>query len=56
MRHRGPIEIDRRTTMEALILILAGTAILAGLDLLALRFGVDSRDRIADDHTRSITS
>ena len=36
--------------MEALILIIIAIAALVAFDLLALRFGVDSRDGIGDDH------
>lgn len=41
--------------MEALALAIIVIAVIAGLvlfDLLALRFGVDSREAIADDHAR----
>ena len=38
--------------MAALILILIGIAALVAFDLLALRYGVDSRDGIGDDHAR----
>jgi hypothetical protein len=43
--------------MEALtvaIIVLFAIAGLAGFGLLALRFGVDSRGTIGDDHARSI--
>jgi hypothetical protein len=46
-------------TMDALILILIVIAALVAFDWLALRFGVDSRDGIGDDHvgqTRSVAS
>jgi hypothetical protein len=36
--------------MIALILILIAIAALLAFDWLALRFGVDSRDGIGDDH------
>ena len=36
--------------MDALILIITAIATLLGFDWLALRFGVDSRDSIGDDH------
>jgi hypothetical protein len=38
--------------MEALNLILAVVAALIGIDLLAARFGADSRDLIGDDRRR----
>ena len=43
--------------MEALtfaIIILLAIAALIGFDLLALRYGVDSRATIGDDHARPI--
>ncbi len=43
--------------MEALtiaIIVLLAIAGLAGFDLLALRYGVDSRATIDDDHARPI--
>jgi len=43
--------------MAALMLVLIVLAVVAGLlafGLLALRFGVDSRETIGDDHARSI--
>jgi hypothetical protein len=42
--------------MDALNLILAVVVALVGFDLLAGRFGVDSRDRIGDDHRRPVAS
>lgn len=39
--------------MEALTLILAAVAVLSAFDLLAGRFGTDSRDAIGDDHRRT---
>jgi hypothetical protein len=41
--------------MTALILILLAVAVLSVLDVLALRFGVDSREGIGDDHARPTT-
>ena len=38
--------------MEALIVILTLIAGLIGLDLASLRWGVDSRDPLPDDHRR----
>jgi len=43
--------------MEALVLAcitLAVMAILAVVDVLALRYGVDSRGSVGDDHQRSL--
>jgi len=43
--------------MAALMLVLIVLAVVAGLlafGLLSLRFGVDSRETIGDDHARSI--
>jgi hypothetical protein len=40
--------------MEALILIIVIVAALVAFDLLADRFGVDSRDGIGDDHGRRV--
>jgi hypothetical protein len=34
--------------METIIVILAVVGLLAGFDILALRFGTDSRDGVAD--------
>jgi hypothetical protein len=42
--------------MEAILLTLVVAFVILGLvafDLLALRFGVDSRSSIGDDHARS---
>lgn len=41
--------------MEALNLILAVVVALVGFDLLADRFGADSREPIGDDHRRPAT-
>ena len=38
--------------MEGLIVILIVVGLLVAFDLLALGFGVDSRDRLGDDHAR----
>jgi hypothetical protein len=38
--------------MEALALLFTGIGVLAVLDVLAIRFGADSRDSIGDDHRR----
>ena len=38
--------------MTALILILIAVGLILAFDLLALAFGVDSRDSIGDDHAR----
>ncbi len=43
--------------MEALalvIIVLLAVASLVALDLLALRYGVDSRTSIGDDHARPV--
>ena len=43
--------------MEALVPALLAVVVIAGLtafDLLALRFGADSRPTIGDDHARSL--
>ena len=43
--------------MEALVLAfitLAVVAMLVAVDLLALRYGVDSRGTLGDDHQRSL--
>lgn len=45
--------------MEALalvIIVLLGVATLVAFDLLALRYGVDSRGSVGDDHARSAGS
>ena len=42
--------------MEAIVLAFIVTAVILGLvafDVLALRYGVDSRSGIGDDHARS---
>ena len=39
--------------MELLTIFAAIVAALVGLDLLAVRFGADSRATIGDDHARS---
>jgi hypothetical protein len=42
--------------MEAItfvIIVLLSIGTLVGFDLLALRFGVDSRTSVGDDHVRS---
>jgi hypothetical protein len=46
----------RSIMMDALNLILAVVVALVGFDLLAGRFGVDSRDRIGDDRRRPVAS
>lgn len=38
--------------MDALIALVAIVIGLVGLDVAALRWGVDSRDQIGDDHAR----
>jgi hypothetical protein len=38
--------------MESLLVILVAVVLLVALDVLAIRFGVDSRDPIGDDHAR----
>lgn len=38
--------------MDAMLALLTITTIVAGLGLLAARFGSDSRDAIVDDHRR----
>ena len=38
--------------MDGLFLILAAAVVLVAFDVLAIRFGVDSRDTIGDDHAR----
>ena len=40
--------------MEGLIVILIVVGLLVGFDLLALGFGVDSRELMGDDHARPI--
>jgi len=42
----------RESPMEALITFAAILIGLLGLDVAALRWGVDSRDSLPDDHTR----
>jgi hypothetical protein len=42
--------------MTVLILVLIAAGLLVALDLLALAFGVDSRDAIGDDHARPLSS
>ena len=39
--------------MDLLTIFAAGVVALVGLDLLAVRFGADSRGTIGDDHARS---
>jgi hypothetical protein len=39
--------------MDLLMILAAVVTALIGLDLLAVRFGADSRGTIADDHARS---
>ena len=41
--------------MEALIAFGIAVALLVAFDLLALRFGVDSRDEVGDDRHRPLT-
>jgi hypothetical protein len=41
--------------MEGLILILGLTFVVAVVDVLALRFGADSRPGIGDDHARPLS-
>jgi hypothetical protein len=38
--------------MDGLFLILVAAVLLVAVDVLAIRFGVDSRDSIGDDHAR----
>jgi len=38
--------------MDAVIMLIAILIGLVGLDVAALRWGVDSRESVADDHTR----
>jgi hypothetical protein len=38
--------------MDGPFLILVAAVLLVALDVLAIRFGVDSRDPIGDDHAR----
>lgn len=38
--------------MDALFVLIAVVAGLIGLDILALGYGADSRERIGDDHAR----
>ena len=38
--------------MESLLVFLVAVVLLVALDVLAIRFGVDSRDPIGDDHAR----
>jgi hypothetical protein len=40
--------------MELLLLIVVPVVVLSALDVLALTFGVDSRDTIGDDHALPI--
>jgi hypothetical protein len=42
--------------MTPLILLMIAVGLLIAFDLLAMRFGVDSRYPIGDDHARPITS
>jgi hypothetical protein len=42
--------------MTALILIVVLVGLMVAFDLLALAFGVDSRDAIGDDHARPLSS
>lgn len=45
--------------MEALVPVFVAVVLIAGLlavDLLAMRFGADSRPAIGDDHARTIGS
>jgi hypothetical protein len=46
----------RSRPMEALIALFVLVAALAGLDLLAVLFGADSRDEFADDCLRTTLS
>jgi len=41
--------------MTTLVLLLVVVSLLILLDVLAVRFGVDSRDGIGDDHARRIS-
>ena len=41
--------------MEALIAFGIAVALLVTVDLIAVRFGVDSRDEVADDRHRPFT-
>jgi hypothetical protein len=38
--------------MDAIATLIAIVAVLVGFDLAAVRWGVDSRDPIGDDHAR----
>ena len=38
--------------MEAMILLIVIVALLVGLDLAAMTWGVDSRESVGDDHAR----
>ena len=38
--------------MEPLLIILVAVVLLVALDVLAIRFGADSRDPMRDDHAR----
>ena len=40
--------------MEAFFIIIAAVAALAAFDIAALRWGVDSRPTIGDDHRRLV--
>ena len=42
--------------MAALLVLLLVGAVIAALDLIALRWGADSRPGIGDDHRRSVSS
>jgi hypothetical protein len=41
--------------MDALLLLLIAVGSLIALDLLALRFGADSRDHMGDDRARPMS-
>ena len=40
--------------MEIVVTIVLAVAVLVGFDIVALRYGVDSRDRIGDDWRRPL--
>jgi hypothetical protein len=46
-----PLE-RQESTMEGLTLLLVAIGLLIAFDLLAARFGADSRDKLGDDHRR----
>ena len=46
------IDIASETNMDTLFIWFIGIAVLVAFDLGALTWGVDSRDRLPDDHRR----